>query len=279
MAKKEDKSRFSRLLGLMENVEGDKVIWMIALVLIMVSIIAISSSTSLLALSSGTTREVIIRKHIIVSLLGLGLIVGIYNIKNLKVMEMAAKMGFFVSFALLLFLDLHIKLPFARAEYINQAWRTINILGLQLHVFEVVKVAMVMYMAWAVDAYQEDRKGHPAYKLVYKFKDVKFLNWFTTDLGKKFFYIYIPMMVICVMIIGGSMSSALFIGGVMFVTLFVGGLDMKGDDTDVPAGDSVGRSDHRNTLRFWRPIFRPCRQRRQAGRNVARGGTGRCRRH
>ena len=226
MAKKE-RSRFGKLLGLMENVEGDRVIWMIALTLVMLSIIAISASTSLLALAGKTTREAIIQKHIIVSILGLGAIIGIYNIKNIKVLEIAAKFGFLLSFLLLAFLDLHIKLPHVRAEYINQAWRSINIFGLQLHVFEVVKVAMVMYLSWAVNAYKEDKKGRSTFKLCYKWKDRKVLGWLSTDLGKKTLYIYFPMFLIAVMIIGGSMSSALFIGGVMFVTILIGGIQVK----------------------------------------------------
>lgn len=226
MAKKE-RSRFGRLLGLMENVEGDRVIWMIALTLVMLSIIAISSSTSLLALTGKTTREAIIQKHIIVSIVGLGAIIGIYNIKSLRVLEIAAKAGFFISFILLAYLDLHLKLPGIKAEYINQAWRSINVFGLQLHVFEVVKVAMVMYLAWAVNAYKEDKKGRDVFKLAYRWKDNKVLGWFSTDVGKKCLYIYIPMFTIAVMIIGGSMSSALFIGGVMFVTILIGGIQVK----------------------------------------------------
>ncbi|MBQ4284995.1 MAG: FtsW/RodA/SpoVE family cell cycle protein [Bacteroidales bacterium] len=226
MAKKE-RSRFGKLLGLMENVEGDRVIWMIALTLVMLSIIAISSSTSLLALAGKTTREAIIQKHIVVSILGLGAIIGIYNIKSLRVLEIAAKTGFFLSVLLLAYLDLHIKLPGIKAEYINQAWRTINIFGLQLHVFEVVKVAMVMYLAWAVNAYKEDKKGRDVFKLAYKWKDNKVLGWLSTDIGKKCLYIYFPMFLVTIMIIGGSMSSALFIGGVMFVTILIGGIQVK----------------------------------------------------
>ncbi len=227
MDKTQGKSRFSKLLGLMENVEGDRVIWMIALVLIMFSVIAISSSTSLLALANKTTREAIIQKHLVVAALGLASIIGIYHIKNLKVLEIAGMLGFPLSLFLLSFLTFHIRLPFMRAEYINQAWRTINIMGLQLHVFEVVKVAMVMYLAWAVNAYKEDKQGRGSLKLVYRWKDKKFLSWLSTDLGKKFFYIYFPMGIVILMIIGGSMSSALFIGGVMFVTILIGGLQVR----------------------------------------------------
>ncbi len=53
------------------------------------------------------------------------------------------------------------------------------------------------------------------------------LGWLSTDIGKKCLYIYFPMFLVTIMIIGGSMSSALFIGGVMFVTILIGGIQVK----------------------------------------------------
>ena len=223
METKKGQSRFGKLLSLMENVQGDRVIWMIALTLVMLSILTISSSTSLLALAGKTTREAIIRKHLLVSGVGVGLIVFIYNIRNLKVLETGAKIGVWLSLFLLIYLNLHIKLPFFRAEYINSAWRTIKVFGsFQLHVYEVVKVAMVMYMAWAVHAYKEEEKGRKAFWLCHKLK-----GWFETDFGKKVLYIYAPMGGVFILIVGGSMSSALFITGILFVTMLIGGFKGK----------------------------------------------------
>lgn len=50
----------SSLWTFAENFEGDKVVWMIVLLLMMISIVAIFSSTTQLALQQGTTRMAIV---------------------------------------------------------------------------------------------------------------------------------------------------------------------------------------------------------------------------
>ena len=61
-----------------DSFKGDKVIWMIVLMLIMLSIIAVSSSTSLLAVQQHVTRSAIIKEQLIVSLVSLILIIVSY---------------------------------------------------------------------------------------------------------------------------------------------------------------------------------------------------------
>ena len=48
------------LWNFVDSFEGDKVVWMIVMLLILLSIVAIFSSTSLLALQQKTTRMAII---------------------------------------------------------------------------------------------------------------------------------------------------------------------------------------------------------------------------
>ena len=50
--------------NMMDNLEGDKVIWTIVFLLMMISILAISSSTSLMAISKGTSRLTYIRGQV-----------------------------------------------------------------------------------------------------------------------------------------------------------------------------------------------------------------------
>ena len=67
--------------GFIDNIEGDKVVWMIVFLLIMISILAIFSSTSLLR-QGDKDRMDFIMDHIIVVGVGLGLISVLYNIKS-----------------------------------------------------------------------------------------------------------------------------------------------------------------------------------------------------
>lgn len=205
-----------------DSFKGDKVIWMIVLMLIMLSIIAVSSSTSLLAVQQHVTRSAIIKEQLIVSLVSLILIIGIYNIRNIKVFRALAKWGFAGSVFLLACLDLHVNLPFFKALYINSAWRIIKVFGFQLHVFEVVKIAMILYLAWAVEAY----KTHN-FKIANWLSTKKNFAWIGKDIWQKIIYIYAPILIVCVLIVGGSLSSALIIGATLAVVIIVGGIPVR----------------------------------------------------
>lgn len=202
--------------------EGDKVTWMIVLMLIMISILAISSSTPLLALQTKSTRIAIIREQFLISSLGLLIIIGLYNIRKIGIFRILSQLGYALSIFLLACLILHIKLPFFKALLINSAYRVISVFGFQIHVFEVVKIAMIMYLAWAVDAYNKDD-----FKIANMLAKTERFAFMGKDFWKKAVYIYFPIVSVCILIIGGSMSSALFIGMVMAVTILVGGIRIK----------------------------------------------------
>ena len=192
-----------------DRLEGDKVVWVIALTLILTSIVCIFSSSSRL-LEGGETRVDIVRGQLWIVAAGLAVIVLLYNIRNMKVFKLLSMLGFPVSLVLLLILDSHTKLgPFTPIN-INNAYRILSVAGFQLHVFEVVKVAMVMYLAWAIDALKRGVLPGPQ-KLIWK----------------KVIYLYVPFLVIFLAIIPGSNSSAIFIGFVMFVTILLGGGNFK----------------------------------------------------
>lgn len=196
--------------GFIDNIEGDKVVWIIVFMLIMISILAIFSSTSLLK-EGGKDRLDFVSEHLVVVGLGLGCIFGLYNIKKIGVFRIVSQLGFGVSFVLLTLLASHLRIPgVIEAERINGAWRTLRIAGFQLHVFEVVKVAMVLYLAWAIHAYKEKR-----------------LKYGQTDLQKRLIYMYTPILTVCALTLLGSGSSAVFIGVILISTLLIGGMPFK----------------------------------------------------
>ena len=223
----------NRLWNFIDDIEGDKVVWVIVLLLIIVSILAIFSSTSLL--KEGTKdRMDFIKDHLVVVGLGLGFIAGMYNIKRIGVFRFLSQLGFFGSFFLLLLLDLHIKIPgVLEAEYINGAWRTLRMAGLQIHVFEIVKVAMVLYLAWALHAYKEDEEAISSntpskyFKFCNRFKDSTNFPFLAKPLAKRLIYMYLPILIICVMVLMGSGSSAIFIGGILIAVLLIGGAPFR----------------------------------------------------
>lgn len=218
MARKQDSA-----WTFVENFEGDKVVLMIALLLTAMSILALSSSTPMLAIQEHTSRSAIIREQLFVAGLGLLVMIGVYNIRNIKWFRIVAKLGFVISLLLLILLSLHVDLKVVKAQNINHAYRSLLFFGkVPVHVFEVTKILMIMYIAWAVDAYKRD-----GFRIANLLAETKAFHFMRKDIWKKVMYIYLPILIVCGMVVFGSMSSALFIGVILGVTILVGGIKMK----------------------------------------------------
>ena len=215
-----EEKKKNNLWNFLDNLEGDKVVWMIVLLLMLISIVAIFSSTSQLALQKGTSRMNIITQQMIITLLSLGLIVICYNIRSIGFFRVFSQFGYALSMFLLLILASHKPVGPIKPLFINSAWRIVSIGGFQVHVFEVVKIAMVMYLAWAVNAYRND-KFMIANMLAKKY------SFWSKPLTKKIVYIYLPIFTVCLGIMVGSLSSTIFIGGIMFITILIGGISVK----------------------------------------------------
>ncbi|MDE5733308.1 MAG: FtsW/RodA/SpoVE family cell cycle protein [Bacteroidales bacterium] len=225
-----DKASKKGLWNLIDDIEGDKVVWIIVLLLILISILAIFSSTPLLPSDS---RLNVMKDHGITAFLGLMLIIGLYNIKKIGVFRVLSQFGFLLSFTLLLILDLHLNLGIIKAQRINDAWRTLGLLGFQIHVFEVVKVAMVMYLAWATNSYTIDQKAaakkeeSPTFMLANMLAKHPHTSFMGKPLAKRLLYIYGPALLICAMVAPGSNSSAIFIAAILVVTILIGNMPWK----------------------------------------------------
>lgn len=216
----EEAKKKKTLWNFMDSLEGDKVVWMIVILLILFSIVAIFSSTSLLALQQHTTRMAIISEQLVISIVGLAVIVFCCCIKKIGIFRIISQFGYLISIGLLTILALKIRVGPIKALYLNQAWRIVSVFGFQVHVFEVVKIAMIMYLAWAVNAFRND-----SFTLANLLAE-KYPIW-KKPITKKIVYIYFPMFSVCVLLMVGSLSSTVFIGGMMFITILIGGISVK----------------------------------------------------
>ena len=187
-------------------------VWIIVLLLFLASIVCMFSSSSRL-LKDEMSRIDVVTEQFKTVLGGLVLVILLYNIKRISIFRVASSFGLLLSFVLLLLLDLRISTPIVKSIETNGAYRVLQLNGMQIHVFEIVKVAMVMYLAWAIDAIKRNCHLMPGRSLSEKWK--------------KILYLYIPFLVIFVMIIPGSNSSALFIGGIMYIVILLGGGNLK----------------------------------------------------
>ena len=216
-----DWKKVEERVNFMDRLAGDKVVWIIVLFLCLISMVAIFSSTSQLATES-TTRIDIVRTQFFTILGGLALIFVLYKINNIKVFKWLSQWGFLLSLAMLLILDLKLHIGPIESASINGARRILKVGGFQIHVFEIIKVAMVMYLAWAVETY---RKGE--FKLLEKLSEIDRLHFLGTDLAKKIIYIYAPILIICVASLPGGNSNALFIAALMFLTIILAGMPFR----------------------------------------------------
>ncbi len=219
------------LWGLIDSIEGDKVIWIIVLLLILISVLAIFSSTSLL---SGESRLEIMKNHGKIAIGGLALIFFLYKfVTRIGFYRVLSQFGFIVTFILLLILDTHLNLGFIEAEEINEAYRHLKVFGAQIHVFEVAKVAMVMYLAWALHSYKQDREAmengeeSKTFGLANRLAENKNLEFMRQPFWKRVFYLYVPCLTVFVMIAFGSNSSAIFVAIIMLGTMMIGGVPMR----------------------------------------------------
>ena len=103
-----------------DRLEGDKVVWIIVLLLILFSIVCMFSSSSRL-LRDGMTRIDLVKDQFLIVLAGLALIIVCYNIKNIHFFRWCSQWGFLVSLAMLALLDAHVNLPFLKALNIPSA--------------------------------------------------------------------------------------------------------------------------------------------------------------
>ena len=199
-----------------DNFAGDKVVIIIVMMLILFSVVCIFSSSSRLV-TAGTDRIDIVKDHLMIVVLGLVCIFVCYQIRSIEFFRKVSSLGFFVAFAFLLVLDIGGIGSFITAPEINGAVRFLKVKGIQIHVFEIAKVAMVMYIAWAVDAIKKDN-----FKLLDKLSELNHMGWVKKKMTKKILYLYIPALLVTVMVMKGSNTAALMIALVMVLTIIIG---------------------------------------------------------
>jgi cell division protein FtsW len=231
MSTKENSTVKKGLWNLIDRIEGDKVVWVIVFMLLMISWLAIFSSTPLLALEMHTDRISIMKEQMIITLLGLGVLLLFFSIRKVGFLHWFSQWGFLGSVLLLLILISKKDFGFIEVEVRNEAVRNLSVFGMQIHVYEIVKVAMVMYLSWAIHEIKCDERNPGGNNgkylgLAYTLID-KGLTFLAKPFWKKVLYLYLPILIVSGMVMVGSNSSAVIIGGVLLATLMIGGLNMK----------------------------------------------------
>lgn len=210
------KGKKKTIWNLVDGFAGDKVVLIITLLLILTSIVCIFSSSSRLVTATQDRTDIALDQ---LKVVGFGLIAIFlcYQIRWIGIWRALSACGFAVSFAFLLILDVGGIGPI-KAPEVNGAVRFLQVGSTQIHVYEIVKVAMVMYIAWAVDALQKDRL-RLLKRLAAKSDHLK---WLDNRWTKKTLLLYIPFVIVFLMVAKGSNSAAILIAAVMLLTSAIG---------------------------------------------------------
>lgn len=180
--------------------KGDRVIWLVVVLLSIVSLLAVYSSTGSLAYryQGGNTTYYFIKQF---AFLGAGLaVIFLVHLISYKVYSPLAPLLLYIAIPLLL-----ITLLFGTS--INQASRWLEIpgLGVTVQTSDFAKLALVMYVARMLSLRQNN------------------LN----DLRKTFLPIVLPIALVCILILPANFSTAALLAATCWLLMFIGRINLK----------------------------------------------------
>ena len=188
------------MLKFVKDIKGDKVIWIVVIILCIFSLLAVYSSTGTLAYRKqhGNT-EYYLFKHFMILAFGLGLMYITHLIKYTYYSRIS-QIGLFLTFPLLL-------LTLISGTNLNDAnrWLTVPIVNLTFQSSDVAKLFLIMYLARVLSKKQE----------------------LVQDFRKGFLPVIIPVVIVTVLILPANFSTAAILFVTCMVLMFIGRISMK----------------------------------------------------
>tara|TARA_B100000768_G_scaffold172381_1_gene180561 strand:- start:3499 stop:4770 length:1272 start_codon:yes stop_codon:yes gene_type:complete len=194
---KEEMGSLNRRIGAW--LEGDKVIWMVTLILSLCSLLAVYSAISSLAYKTDGSSLRFLFKQGTMLALGWGVMLLVHKV-NFRYFSRFAQVLIWVAAALLL-------LTLLFGADINEAkrWLRIPFIGLTLQTSDFAKVVLVTYVARELN----NRRTQ------------------LHDFKMGVLPILFPIGIICLLILPADFSTAALLGIVCIVMLFIGGVPMR----------------------------------------------------
>lgn len=179
---------------LLKYLKGDRVIWIITLLMLAFSLVSVYSFVPILIKMEGGTPFKYLFKHFIYVLIGLGAMYWIHR-KDPKYISMLSKFGFYLAVALMIF-------TFFFGTRVNDAgrWVQIPFVGLTFQSSDFAKLALLIYVS----------------RLLVK-KEKLLDNW-----KEGFWPVVIPIIVICGLIVKDNFSTAAILFAISLSLLFLG---------------------------------------------------------
>ncbi len=178
----------------LDYLKGDRVIWIITLLMLAFSLVSVYSFVPILVKIEGGTPFKYLFKHFVYVLIGLGLMLWVHR-KDPKYFSMLSKVAFYLAVGLLLF-------TFFFGAKVNGAgrWVRIPFVGLTFQSSDFAKLAIIVYLSRLM------------------VKKSKLMN----DWKKGFWPIMLPIFIICGLIVKDNFSTATILFSICLVMLFLG---------------------------------------------------------
>ncbi|NNF02565.1 MAG: FtsW/RodA/SpoVE family cell cycle protein [Bacteroidia bacterium] len=179
---------------------GDRMIWLVVMILFIFSVLAVYSSTGTLAYKykAGNT-EYYLFKHMIIILFGFGLMY-MFHLFDYTVFLKFAKFGLFISIPLLV-------LTLLTGTDLNEAkrWLTLPLINLSFQTSDFAKLALLVFVARSLSKKQDHIK----------------------DFKTAFVPIILPIILVCFLILPANFSTAAVLFSTCLILMFIGRIKMK----------------------------------------------------
>lgn len=174
--------------------KGDRVIWVITLLLMTFSLVTVYSFVPILVKVEGGTPFKYLFKHLIYVALGLGIMYWVHR-KDPRYVSLLSKFAFYLSVGLLLFTIFF-------TDSVNNAsrWVKIPFVGLTFQASDFARLALIVYVS----------------RLLVK-KEKVLSHW-----KEGFFPVVIPILIVCGLIVKDNFSTAAILFAVSLTLLFLG---------------------------------------------------------
>ena len=182
------------------NLKGDKVIWAVVFILSIFSILAVYSSTGMLAYQQkGGNTEFYLLKHTGILLLGWVLIYLSHMVKYTYYSKLSM-IALYLAVPLLL-------LTMMFGTNVNDAsrWLSIPVVNIDFQTSDFAKLALIMYVARMLSRKQEMIK----------------------DFKSAFVPIMLPILIVCALIMPSNLSTAMILFATSLILMFVGRVNLK----------------------------------------------------
>ncbi len=180
--------------------KGDKVIWAVVVILALVSLLAVYSSTGLLAykMYKGNT-EIYLFKQFAFIIAGVMIIYFAHQV-NYIIYARVAKILFMISIPLLFY-----TLFFGVKLNEGSRWIRLPIINMTFQTSDLAKLALIMYISRLLSRKQDQIK----------------------DFKKGFLPVMLPVALVCLLIAPANLSTALLIGATSMMLMFIGRVSGK----------------------------------------------------